>query len=288
MATLVRQRKPKKIKINTFKKKRYQTKLIYPSIDISIKWLRMFILFVIFWYWLFFIVNNTIFKDENYIRQIRYSKTSVEQYDNPYLYKQISDLIKNENYYVVSKLRKSKILDSIKSSFPMVKDMDILKTDKYTASVMVSFYTPDIIIRLWKRRFAVMQDYNFELFSWNTIDNDIFSVELPQYTSGLAIITWGINPLNWLFYEIPEKKFIYDMELIAQWFPWYKRLVYLPGSSRSVVFLSKDKRVYINNKNSLTWQIQNYNLLQKYYDKANLLKIIDLWSLDKDKIIVRQ
>jgi len=288
MAWLVKERWYTKRKKNKFKKQRNKTKLIYPQIDISIKWLRIFILFVIFAYWLFFIINNTIFKDENYIQQIRYSKASVDMYDNPYLYKQISDLIKYENYYIVSKLRKSTILNSIKSAFPLVKDIDIIQSDKYTASVKVYFYKPDIIIRLWDRKFGVMWDYNFEIFTWNNIDKDIFFVELPQYTSGLAMSVTGSNPLNWLFYEIPEPKFIYDMEVLAQWFPNYKRLVYLPWSSRTVIFITDNKRVYINNKNALTWQIENYNLLNKFYEKADTLRIIDLWSLDIDKIIVRQ
>lgn len=281
MATLVRQRKFKKVKKNTFKKKRQKTKLIYPTIDISIKWIRVFVLVVIFWYWLFFIINNTIFKAENSIEQITYSKSSVDAYDNPYLYKRISELIKHENYYVVAKLRKWKIENTIKSEFPLVKDIKIIQPKKYTASVKIEFYTPDIIIRLWQKKFGVIWDYSFEIFSGNNIDQNIFFVELPQYT------TW-IDSLAWLFYEIPEDKFIYDMDVIAQWFPNYKRIVYLPWSSRTVVFITDNKRVYLNNKNSLTGQIENYNLLNKYYDQADKLRIIDLWSLENDKIIVRQ
>ena len=281
MATLVRQRKFKKVKKSAFKKKRNQTKLIYPTIDISIKWLRVFILFVIFGYGLFFIINNTVFKDENYIEQITYSKMSVDTYDNPYLYRSIWDLIKYENYYIVSKLRKWDIENTIKSEFPLVEKIKIIQPEKYTASVKIEFYAPDIIIRLGERKFGVIWDYNFEIFSGNNIDKNIFFVELPQYAT-------GIDSLAWLFYEIPEDKFIYDMDVIAQWFPNYKRIVYLPWSSRTVVFITDDKRIYLNNKNSLTWQIENYNLLNKYYDQSNWLRIIDLWSLENDKIIVRQ
>ncbi len=281
MATLVRQRKFKKIKKNKFKKQFRKTKLIYPQINMSIKWLRVFILVVIFAYWLFFIINNTIFKDENYIEQITYSKASVDSYDNPYLYKMISEIIKYENYFVVSKFRKWDIEDKIKSEFPLVSDIKIIQPDKYTASVRIDFHEPEIIIKLGERKFGVVWDYNFEIFSGNNIWDNIFFVELPQYTS------W-IDTLQWLFFNIPEKKFIYDMEIISQGFPNYKRIVYLPWSSRTVVFITDNKRVYLNNKNSLTWQIENYNLLQKHYDKADWLRIIDLWSLENDKIIVRQ
>lgn len=281
MATLVRQRKFKKIKKNKFKKQLRKTKLIYPQINLSIKWLRVFILVVIFAYGLFFIINNTIFKDENYIEQITYSKASVDAYDNPYLYKKVSELIKYENYFVVSKLRKSDIQDTIKLEFPLVKKIKIIQPEKYTASVKIDFYKPDIIIKLGERKFGVVWDYNFEIFSGNNIWDNIFFVELPQYTS------W-IDNLDWLFFNISEKQFIYDMSIISQWFPLAKRIVYLPWSSRTVVFITDDKRIYLNNKNSLTWQIENYNLLQRHYDQANLLRIIDLWSLENDKIIVRQ
>jgi hypothetical protein len=43
----------------------------------------------------------------------------------------------------------------------------------------------------------------------------------------------------------------------------------------TVVFVG-GKTIYLNNKNSLTGQIDNYNLLMKYYNEANSLKIIDL------------
>jgi hypothetical protein len=78
------------------------------------------------------------------------------------------------------------------------------------------------------------------------------------------------------------------MHIIDQWFPAAKRIVYLPWGSRTVVFITDDKRIYLNNKNSLTWQIINYNLLNKYYNESDWLKIIDLWSLENDKIIARQ
>jgi len=97
---------------------------------------------------LFFIINNTIFKPENYIEQITYSKASVDNYDDPYLYKKISDLIKYENYFVVSKFRKSDIINQIKSEFPLVKDLEIIQPAKFTASVRVDFYEPDIVVRL--------------------------------------------------------------------------------------------------------------------------------------------
>ena len=46
---------------------------------------------------------------ENYIDKITYSKVSTDNYDDPNLYKKISSLIKNENYFVVSKFKLSSL-----------------------------------------------------------------------------------------------------------------------------------------------------------------------------------
>lgn len=281
MVNLVRSRPFKKKKKNNFKKNVNKIKLIYPKLRFSVKWFWIIMLFVIFSYWLFFIIKNTIFKEENYINKIFYSKNSVELYDNPYLYRKISQLIKNENYYVVSKFQKTDILRSIQNEFPIVKDIKIIQPEEFAASVRVEFYDPEIIIRLWDRKFWVLWDFDFEIFSGNSIWQNIFSVELPQYTS-------VIDSLYWLFFEISLEKLISDTYTISQWFNGYKRIVYLPGSSMTIVFLDNEKRVYLNNQNSLTWQIENYNLLQKYYNESDSLKIVDLWSLEWDKIIVRK
>lgn len=280
MATLVTNRPFKKRKVNNIKKQIRKIKLVYPSINFSIKWLWVFILFVIFSYWIFFIIKHTIFQDENYIKKIYYSQASVNNYDDPYLYKKISELIKNENYFVISKFRKSTILDILQSEFPMVKNIKIIQPEKFAASVRVDFYYPDFVFKLWDRKFWVLWDYDFEIFSGNKIWDSIFSIDMPQY------ISW-IDSLHWLFFEISPEKLMYDMDIISQWFTWYSRIVYLPWSSMTLVFLG-DKKIYLNNKNSLTWQINNYDLLMKYYNEANLLKIIDLGSLEWDKIIVRK
>ena len=240
----------------------------------------MFILVVIFSYWIFFIIKHTIFRTENYIEKVYYSQASIDNYDNPYLYKKISELIKNENYYVVSKFKKWSILDVLQNQFPIVKNIKIIQPKKFAASVRVDFYYPDMVFKLWDRKFGILWDYDFEIFSGNKLSDSIFSIDLPEYVS------W-IDSLHWLFFEISADKLMYDMDIISQWFTGYTRIVYLPWSSMTLVFIG-DKKIYLNNKNSLTGQINNYELLMKYYNEASSLKIIDLWSLEWDKIIVRK
>ena len=278
---LVKPRPFKRIKQNKIKKNFNKVKLIYPQINFSVKTFWIVILAIIFSYGIFFVIKNTVFKKENYIQNLSYSKESVEKFNDPTLYSTISKSLKWENYYVVWKLKRKSILRTIQNEFPVVKNMKIVKSEPYSAAVWIDFYEPDIVIKLWDRRFAVMWDYNYEIFSGNMIWSDIFYAELPQYVS------W-IDSLYGLFHEISQDQFIHDMHFFAEAFPDYERIVYLPWSSMTVVILKSGLRIYINNQNSLTWQIENYNLIKQYYKDFYSLRTIDLWSLQGDKIIVNK
>lgn len=278
---LVSPRPFKRSNHHKIKKNFSRVKLIYPKINFSIKTFWIIVLTIIFSYWIFFVVKNTFFKQENYIQNLSYSKESVDKYNDPYLYSEISKWLKWENYYIVARLRKNSFLEKIKEQFPMVKNMKIVKSWPYSATVWIDFYTPDIVIKLWDRYFAVIWKYDYELYSGNTIWDGVLYAELPQYVS------W-IDSLYWLFHEISQTQFIHDMHFFADSFPNYKRIVYLPGSAMTVVFSENDQRIFINNQNSLTWQIENYNLIKQYYNDFYSLKTIDLWSLQWDKIIVNK
>lgn len=278
---LVTPRPFKRSNHHKIKKNFNRVKLVFPKINFSIKAFRIVILAIIFSYWIFFVIKNTFFKKENYIQNLSYSKESVDKFNDPILYSAISKSLKWENYYIVWKLKRKAILKSIQDEFPVVKNMKIVKSEPYSAAVWIDFYEPDIIVKLWERRFAVMWDYSYEIFSGNTIWDDAFYAELPQYTS------W-IDSLYWLFHEISQNQFIHDMHFFAEAFPDYDRIVYLPGSSMTVVILKSGLRIYVNNQNSLTWQIENYNLIKQYYKDFYSLKTVDLWSLQWDKIIVNK
>ena len=155
---------------NNFRK----VKLIFPEINFSIKTFRIIILFIIFSYGIFFVIKNTFFKKENYIQNLSYSKDSVECFNDPNLYSVISKNIKWENFYIVAKLKRKALLQKIQVDFPMVENIKISKIWPYSAAVQIYFYEPEIVIKLWDRRFAVMWNYNFEIFSGNTIWDEIF------------------------------------------------------------------------------------------------------------------
>lgn len=282
MPSLVKSRPFRRNRINNnisnqFKKK---IKLIYPQFNIPIQYIWIFVITIVFVYWIFFIINNTLLKPENDIKNISYGKYSVDMYDNPELYKKIWNLIRWENYFVVSKFKKREVLSQIQEDFIMIKNISFAQPAKYGVSVQFDFYEPDIVVKLWNRKFWVIDGKDFEIFSGNNIWSDTFFVELPQYTS-------GIDSLYWLFYEIPYDKFLDDMITIALWFPDYKRIVYLPWALMTAVFTAKDQRIYINNQNSITWQIELFDNLNSFYKDSSSLKIIDLWSLENNMIIVQ-
>ncbi|HPC34296.1 MAG TPA: hypothetical protein PLP73_01425 [Candidatus Absconditabacterales bacterium] len=280
MYTLVKNRPYKKKKTPVFNTRDKTIRLIHPVIKMPIKWFWILLLSIIFVYGIVFIIQHTVFKDENYIKKVFYTESSLSNYFNSGLYTTISESIKNENFYVASNFKKSSILNGLKNDFPIVKNIKIFQPQKFSAAVDVEFYELDMIFKLGDRKFGVLGYYDFEIFSGNTIGDGAFTIELPKYLS-------GIESIHGLFVETTPDKLLYDMDIISQGFSGYNRIVYLPGSSMTVVFVG-EKRIYLNNKNPLTGQINNYNLLMKYYVDANSLKIIDLGSLEGDKIIVRK
>ena len=160
---------------NFWNKLKKQIKLVYPKFNIPLQYVRIFFIVIIFIYGIFFVINNTLLRPENYIQNISYWQYSVDMYDNPELYKQIWDLIRWENYFVVSKLKKRDILSQIQSGFVMVKGITITQPQKYWAAVQFEFYEPDILVKLGDKTFWVIDGVDFEIFSGNLIWVDSFS-----------------------------------------------------------------------------------------------------------------
>jgi hypothetical protein len=96
-----------------------------------------------------------------------------------------------------------------------------------------------------------------------------------------------MNAMTGLFFRIPAQELTQQIELLYQWFPNLHHIEYLPGGERSIVFLN-GRKYYINNLWDIPNQIRNYELLKKYYKDFEHLYEIDLGSLGKDKVIVRQ
>jgi len=208
-----------------------------------------------------------------------YDSWNISWYDDPYLYKRINSWIKGENYYVV-KLYKTRVLSDIESLYPMVTDMAISYVSSNTVFIKLSFKPIDLVIKNQNDRYALIGSTLLPIYSWNQIAKGIKYLNLPEYMS-------GITTLSGLFYRQSATGLVQQVELIYQWFPQMDHVEYLPWGERSIVY-SDGKKFYINNLWDIPNQIRNYELLKKYYKDYAQLSDIDLWSLEKDKVIVRK
>jgi len=245
----------------------------------SIKIIRIIFFIFALIYWWFFLLKNSIFNHQYTIKRVLYDSWDIAWYDEPYLYKRINTWIKGENYYVV-KMYGSRVLADIQSLYPMVTDIGIDYRSTNTVFIKLTFRPIDMVIRNQEARFALVGSKLLQLYTWNKIANGIKILDLPPYLSGM-------NSLSGLFYRQPATGLIQEVELLYQWFPGLHHIEYLPWWERSIVYL-EGKRFYISNQWDIPNQIRNYQLLKKYYKDYNQLEDVDLWSLEKDKVIVRK
>ncbi|MFA6255899.1 MAG: hypothetical protein WC606_01825 [Candidatus Absconditabacterales bacterium] len=245
----------------------------------SIKVIRIiFIIFALI-YGGFLLLKNSIFNHQYTIKRVLYDSGNIAWYDNPYLYKRINTRIKGENYYVVN-LYKSRVLNDIKSTYPMVSDMNIEYTSSNTVFVTLTFVPIDLVIRNENFRYALIGTKLLTIYSGNKISDGIKILDLPAYMS-------GTTSLSGIFYRQSATGLVQQVEMIYQGFTGLQRVEYLPGGERSIVYLD-GKKFYISNLGDIPNQIRNYQLLKKYYKDYAQLVDIDLGSLEKDKVIVRK
>jgi len=247
---------------------------------IPIKFFWIFFGLFVLIYWVFLLLKNTIFASEYLIKKVDYSLSSVVQYDNPYLYKKISTLLKWENYYVTA-WNKSDILESVQTEFPFVSDILMVYKPVNAMIVKVLFDKPDFLFIYEDHKFGVYKSNLFEIYSGNTIWSGLIKINVVSFFSWLSMLT-GI------FYKYPADKLLADVQLLKQGFSRIESLSYIPGWSRIIVNLDKWIKVYINTMVDIQKQIKNYQLLKKYYSDFALLKEIDLGSLESDKVIVKK
>lgn len=257
--------------------KKKKTKIWNHFFSIKIIWIA-FILFALV-YWGFLLLKNSLFDHQYVIKRVMYDSWDIARYDNPYLYKRINTRIKGENYYVAN-FYKSRVLEDIQALYPIITDMTILYRSSNTVSIKLTFRPLDLIIRNQETLFGLVGSTLLPLYSWNSIANGTKILDLPPYLSGM-------NILSGLFYRQSATWLIQQTELLYQWFPGLHHIEYLPWWERSIIFLD-GKRFYVSNQGDIPNQIRNYELLKKYYKDYNSLEDIDLWSLEKDKVIVRK
>lgn len=114
------------------------------------------------------LLRNTIFDTQYTIKRVVYDSGDIQRYDEPYMYRRISDRIKNENYYVVKRY-KQRVLDDIQSTYPMVIDFMVTYVSTNTVAVKLTFKPIDLVIKNQTGRFAVVDNIMLPIYSGNHI-----------------------------------------------------------------------------------------------------------------------
>ncbi len=283
MIQLVKARKIKRKKIARVASKRKQAQKIkffqiLKQQYLSFLWPLVILLFVVFGVTIIF--QKTVFDKTNYIQHIDWSQKSIEQYDNPYLYNDLQLALTGKNVYTLNYFGFADVIAPLQQEYPILDHVKLTKTLANTVAVHLDFVKPELIFQLQKRTFWVWKWGILEIFSGNTIaDPQIEKIYLPLYAS-------GVQNIDGIFYDIPQHSLVADLKLIYQSFPQAERIVYMPWSQTTVVFVYK-KKVYINHTHDVEQQIQTFYALETHYTGFQNRGVVDLGSLEEGQAIVR-
>lgn len=240
-------------------------------------WPLFILLFVVFGVTI--ILQKTLFDTTNYITDIQRSSESIQQYDNPYLYQDIQEHLSGKNVYTLNYFWYAGLLWSLQQKYPTLTRMQVNKTLANAVAVELDFIKPDILFQLQERKFGIWKWWILEVFSGNTIADEVFTVHLPLYASGIQFI-------DGIFYDVPQEQLLQDLYMIHNAFPQAERIVYMPWSQTTVVFVYK-KKIYINHTHDISAQMRMFYGLEKYYTWFSNLGVIDLGSLEDGQAIVK-
>lgn len=282
MIQLVKARKLKKRKLwkrykQTKKRKDFDFWKIFKKNYLKFLWPLFVLLFVVFWVTI--VLQKTVFDDTNYIKTIDWSTQSIKSYDNPYLYEDVSQILSGKNVYKLNYFWTNTITAELKKKYPVLQGMKLTKIWPNKVAVHLNFIHPQMLFQLQDRVFWIWESWNLEVFSGNTIVDKIFKIHLPLYAS------WVQN-IAGIFYDIPQKKIVSELSDIYNLFPQAERIVYMPWSQTTVIFVYK-KKVYINHTHNVKKQINTFYAMEKYYTGFQNISVIDLGSLEEWQAIVK-
>lgn len=248
------------------------------KIPIKLVWTIVILLLVV--YAIILVFKKTAFSAEYTIKTIKYSTSDTQTFLNTWLYNQISNLLKKENYYI-SRLTKNKVLKTIQVLYPIVSNIEISMLWDSSIYVDLDFQEPDLIVMLQSKKFWIYWSTIIEISSGSKLSAWKKTIFLPAYLS------WQ-KALSGFFYKIDSTKLKEQVETIFALLPNLEQITYLPWWEKTIVYMPKWQILYLNNSIDITEQIKYFNLLKSYYTDFAKVKEIDLWSSGKDKIIVRK
>ena len=235
-------------------------------------WIFSFFLVLTIFLGFYFLLQSTIFAKENKIKEINFSKKSVKQYDNPYLYKKLKNTLSWKNIFFVKYFKKENLLKSIKKDFPLVEYFKIYKNSSNNIAIDILYKQPSLIFDNWKNIFISYKENFYSISTWDQIISGKNSISLPSYTQ-------SINSFSGFFHKISEKKLKFQISKIKEiiWKDNIKSIKYLPWWIKTIVNL-KNKVIYFSNNKDISEQLKKYVILKRNYSKFKDIKEIDLGS----------
>ena len=229
-----------------------------------------------------YIFQSTIFSSDYTITTVRYDSGSVSTFDEPLLYSHISDLLKDRNYYMTKIFGQREVFNAIQESFPMVSSFDLFFLEKNTAAVSLRFYDPLMVIYAWEQRFAVYDRFHIiPLYSQNTLGQNVLQLALADYIT-------GVQNLDGMFFRISPEELYNQLLIFDDYFMKPYDTLYFPGAEKIQITAADGKIIYINNLWDISGQLRKIDLLKEYYDDFDAIWQFDLWSLDKNTVILRK
>ena len=269
-------RKKKNIKITKIRK-RPKKKRFLLRYKHHYRMMHIFVvasLIIAFGVLIFFLIKKTILSPKYTIGNVQYNEESVKTYDDPHIYKAVSQAFLWKNYYRTQWFGIQNITKDIQRKYPLVKKIEIQFINDQTIQVTLLFHDPILVFRTPSQRVAVYQDHLYPLIDKNLLAKNTLQIDLPRYSS-------GFDNLHGVLYTISAEKIkkitrsIYD----TLWEKNINEFTYLPWWQ--LIFLRyKGKQVYLNIKQNIDAQLIKLIDLENRYPQFSTLNKIDVGSTD--------
>jgi hypothetical protein len=243
----------------------------------KIIWIIIWIILLILW--INILIQKTIYKSENTINKISFTKADMWEYDNPYLYKDIQETLEWKNYYHYKFFRLEEFQEKLKEEYFIVEKLEIQKTKNLKYIVNIDFTKPDIIVKDWIRTVGIINGNFFDIYKGNSIWTWIINILIPEYIQ-------NFKNFDGFFNKVKEKEFLLQMNTLNIFFEWnLDNIQYLPWWSRTIITTLDWKTIFFSNIKPLSKQLKRLYILQNDNNLYNTYNEIDLGSLDE--IIVK-
>jgi len=221
----------------------------------------------------------TLFANKYTIKKVTYDPESLAVYDDPMVYKAVSDTFSGKNYFMTKRFGKDELNAAVQEQFPLVSSVRFNQQTGSTVYARLEFYQPTLVFLVPSdRKIAVYAHDLYPLVSWNSLWSSSPVINLPRYT------TWFDN-LYGILFKIPETTLLQRVQTIQNTLgaEYINDMTYLPGWEKLFVTY-KGKEVYFHLTKDINLQLAKLVDLEAYFNEFDSLERVDLGSVD-DSIV---